>query len=121
MKAKENKLSRQRLWQIKKEELGLCCICAKPAVPNRERCESCLEKARIRNNAKYHNNPKHRERMRELVKVWHSEHPGKMAEYNLIYLAKNSSVEKLQSLIEKHTQRIERLKRALEIKSEIKS
>lgn len=33
------KLSRQRLWQLKKKKQGLCIICGKPATKNSFKCE----------------------------------------------------------------------------------
>ena len=43
------KISKQKKWQMKKAEQGLCVTCGKrPIVENRKKCEYCLESDRLR-------------------------------------------------------------------------
>ena len=41
-------LSRQRLWQIKQKEKGVCTICGKRPIHKSDRCEKCYEPYKIK-------------------------------------------------------------------------
>jgi len=45
-------VSRQRAWQLRQEDKGLCKTCASPRNLSISLCDKCLEKQRIRQQVK---------------------------------------------------------------------
>ena len=49
---KKKVISRQRKWQIKKQQQGICVICGKRKIKSSGRCIVCINKFRKDRNSK---------------------------------------------------------------------
>jgi len=53
----EKKLSRQRIWQIKHKQLGLCRLCSHPIFPTSSLCKKHLISKRVAKRKKAGHSP----------------------------------------------------------------